>query len=369
MKCGILMRGGTVIEGPQFRKLSDEQLNDVIPKLQVLARSSPMDKQILVGKLKAMGEIVAATGDGTNDGPALRAANVGFAMGITGTEVAKEASSIILMDDNFTSIVKAVAWGRCVNDSVRKFLQFQLTVNVAAVIIAFVSAISSSNDTSVLSAVQLLWVNLIMDSFAALALATDLPTPELMERKPEPVDTSLITPNMWKMILGQAFFQIGAILSMFYFGPRIFTLDIEEPLGLKQLRTFIFNTFVFLQLFNEINCRRLDKRLNIFKGILSNWIFSVIWVGTVVIQILIVFFGGPAFGTVPIDWRLWLMSIGLGMISFPLGAIIRLLPDPRASTLQSQRIFMSRERLQWQAAAQDARRGLSVLRALRRAHK
>ena len=163
-KCGILMKGGIIMEGPRFRKLSDEALTEMVPRLQVLARSSPLDKQILVRKLKEMGEVVAVTGDGTNDGPALKAADVGFSMGITGTEVAKEASSIILMDDNFTSIVKAVSWGRCVNDSVRKFLQFQLTVNVTAVVVAFVSALLDEDDASVLTAVQLLWVNLIMDT-------------------------------------------------------------------------------------------------------------------------------------------------------------------------------------------------------------
>jgi Ca2+-transporting ATPase len=176
-RCGILMKGGLIMEGPRFRRLSEDQLTEMIPRLQVLARSSPTDKQILVRKLREMGEVVAVTGDGTNDGPALRAADVGFSMGIAGTEVAKEASSIILMDDNFASIVKAVAWGRCVNDSVRKFLQFQLTVNVTAVLIAFISAIIDKDDSSVLSAVQLLWVNLIMDTLAALALATDTPTP------------------------------------------------------------------------------------------------------------------------------------------------------------------------------------------------
>src|SRR6185437_6738924 len=131
-------------------------------------------------------EVVAVTGDGTNDGPALKLSDVGFSMGIAGTEVAKEASAIILMDDNFSSIVKAIMWGRSVNDAVKKFLQFQLTVNVTAVLLTFISAISSDEEKSVLKAVQLLWVNLIMDTFAALALATDPPTPELLNRKPEP---------------------------------------------------------------------------------------------------------------------------------------------------------------------------------------
>lgn len=168
--CGIKTDDGLVMEGPNFRQLSDEDMDRVIPRLQVLARSSPEDKRILVERLKILGETVAVTGDGTNDGPALRTADVGFSMGIAGTEVAKEASSIILLDDNFRSIITAIAWGRAVNDAVAKFLQFQITVNITAVVLTFVSSVYSSSNRSVLNAVQLLWVNLIMDTFAALAL-------------------------------------------------------------------------------------------------------------------------------------------------------------------------------------------------------
>jgi Ca2+-transporting ATPase len=125
-ECGIFTRGGIIMEGPRFRTLSSSQMDQIIPRLQVLARSSPEDKRILVKRLKEIGETVAVTGDGTNDGPALKMADVGFSMGIAGTEVAKEASSIILMDDNFASIVKAIMWGRCVSDAVKKFLQVEI---------------------------------------------------------------------------------------------------------------------------------------------------------------------------------------------------------------------------------------------------
>lgn len=168
--CGIKTEDGLVMEGPKFRQLTNEEMDEVLPRLQVLARSSPEDKRILVERLKFLGETVAVTGDGTNDGPALRTADVGFSMGIAGTEVAKEASSIILLDDNFKSIVTAISWGRAVNDAVAKFLQFQITVNITAVMLTFVSSVYSSDNSSVLTAVQLLWVNLIMDTFAALAL-------------------------------------------------------------------------------------------------------------------------------------------------------------------------------------------------------
>ncbi|KAG0154927.1 hypothetical protein PDIDSM_500 [Penicillium digitatum] len=205
-ECGIYTPGGIAIEGPKFRKLSTRQMNQIIPRLQVIARSSPEDKKILVNQLKKLGETVAVTGDGTNDAQALKNADVGFAMGITGTEVAKEASDIILMDDNFSSIVKAMAWGRTVCDAVKKFLQFQITVNITRVILTFVSAVASDSEDSVLSAVQLLWVNLIMDTFAALALATDPPTPTVLDRRPESKSDPLITLTMWKMIIGQSIY-------------------------------------------------------------------------------------------------------------------------------------------------------------------
>lgn len=151
------------------------------------------------------------------------------------------------MDDNFSSIVKAIMWGRCVNESVKKFLEFQLTVNITAVMLTFISAVVSSEQKSVLTAVQLLWVNLIMDTFAALALATDAPTEALLvDRVPEPRSAPLISFKMWKMIVGQAIFQIAVTLVLLY-GDLIHN-DPEND----ELQTIVFNTFVFCQLFNEI---------------------------------------------------------------------------------------------------------------------
>ncbi|KAJ1837142.1 plasma membrane calcium, partial [Coemansia sp. RSA 2703] len=154
---GILTKGGQAVTGPQWRAMSPEEQHALLPRLQVMARSSPMDKQIMVQRLQERNEVVAMTGDGTNDSPALKLADVGFSMGIAGTEVAKEASDIILMDDDFKSIVKSLRWGRAVNDSVRKFLQFQLTVNITAVLLTFISSVFSSDGQSALTAVQLLW--------------------------------------------------------------------------------------------------------------------------------------------------------------------------------------------------------------------
>ncbi|KAK4229448.1 putative classe IIB calcium-transporting ATPase [Podospora fimiseda] len=327
--CGILQPNSIVLEGPEFRNMSKEEQDAIIPRLHVLARSSPDDKRILVKRLKDKGEIVAVTGDGTNDAPALKMADIGFSMGIAGTEVAKEASAIILMDDNFTSIVKALKWGRAVNDAVKRFLQFQLTVNVTAVVLTFVTAVYNSahgsKETSVLTAVQLLWVNLIMDTLAALALATDPPHDSVLNRKPERKGTSIISATMWKMILGQAVFQL-LITFIIYFGKDA-VLPGPDNLTEGEVSTLVFNTFVWMQIFNQWNNRRLDNNFNIFEGLSKNWFFigiSCIMCGG---QVLIVMVGDVAFRITKQSPTLWGIAIVLGLLSIPVGVIIRLIPD------------------------------------------
>ncbi|KAI1325968.1 putative calcium P-type ATPase [Xylariaceae sp. FL0255] len=329
-ECGILEQGGVVLDGPEFRNLSKHQQNEIIPKLRVLARSSPEDKRILVRRLKDMGEVVAVTGDGTNDAPALKLADVGFSMGISGTEVAKEASSIILMDDNFTSIVKALKWGRAVNDAVKKFLQFQLTVNVTAVALTFVTAVSSPDQDSVFTAVQLLWVNLIMDTLAALALATDPPQDSVIHRKPEPRNASIISITMWKMIIGQSIYQLVITFLLYY--ANLGSLNSNEGQSTTQASprdTLVFNTFVWMQIFNQWNNRRLDNNFNIFEGITKNWFFLGINLIVSGLQILIIFVGNVAFYIAPEKQTgaQWGLAIGLGLASIPIGTAIRLIPD------------------------------------------
>ncbi|KAJ3275348.1 Calcium-transporting ATPase 10, plasma membrane-type [Terramyces sp. JEL0728] len=338
--CGILTADGLVMEGPAFREMSQEEMDKTLPKLQVLARSSPLDKQILVNNLKRLGETVAVTGDGTNDAPALSSAHVGFSMGIAGTEVAKEASDIVLMDDNFASLVRAVVWGRCVYDAIRKFLQFQLTVNISAVVITIVTSIYTTvtgpkSPESILNAVQLLWVNLIMDTLAALALATDNPTDELLNRKPSKRTEPIVNADMFRQIIAQAVYQIIICLSLYFKGADWFEAnqvnnsgDLDSPYPGFRTASIVFNVFIFCQIFNEINCRSITTDYNVFKNILHNRIFIVILFLTIVGQVIIVEFGGIVFqiDSNGLDGIGWALSFGLGFGSLVVGFLVRVLP-------------------------------------------
>lgn len=335
-ECGIYTEGGLALEGQEFRKMTRTKQHSVIPNLQVLARSSPEDKRILVKRLKEMGQIVAVTGDGTNDAPALKAADVGFAMNISGTEVAKEASDIILMDDNFASIVKALMWGRAVNDAVRKFLQFQITVNITAVLLAFISAVSNEDEQSVLTAVQLLWINLIMDTMAALALATDPPNRKILNRKPDLKSASLFSVTMWKMIIGQAIYQLIITLILYFAGRSILSsiFSNDEQTAYREHATLVFNTFTWMQIFNALNNRRLDNNFNVFEGLSKNLFFVGIFFVMIAGQVLIIFVGSwNVFQAQRQNGPMWACALVLGFLSLPVGVIIRMFPNAIATKM------------------------------------
>ena len=339
--------------------LNLEAFQSIAPNLVVLARSQPDDKYTLVTGLRELGHVVAVTGDGTNDAPALQRADIGFAMGITGTEMAKEAAGIILLDDNFKSIVRAVIWGRNIYDNIRSFLQFQLTVNVVAVVCAMVGAISIQQ--SPLTAVQLLWVNLIMDSLASLALATDPPTDEHLNRPPYKKTDFIVEKRMWKHIFGQSLAQITLMFLMMYAGEWFLpefgtgksilyngntgyvisgrsyhpdgTEDYESYLndpsiGPSRMFTYIFNTFVLLQLTNEINARKLRDEVNVFEGLHRNKIFVAIWLFTFFAQVLIVQVGSYAFSVhvQGLTVQQWFICITFSLISLVWRLVLLLIP-------------------------------------------
>ncbi|XP_063065278.1 plasma membrane calcium-transporting ATPase 3-like [Engraulis encrasicolus] len=350
-KCGIIQPGDDFIclEGKDFNRrirnekgeIEQERIDKIWPKLRVLARSSPTDKHTLVkgiidSTVLEQRQVVAVTGDGTNDGPALKKADVGFAMGIAGTDVAKEASDIILTDDNFSSIVKAVMWGRNVYDSISKFLQFQLTVNVVAVIVAFTGACITQD--SPLKAVQMLWVNLIMDTFASLALATEPPTESLLLRKPYGRNNPLISLTMMKNILGHAIYQLVIIFTLLFVGEKIFNIDNGRNAPLhsppSEHYTIIFNTFVLMQLFNEINARKIHGERNVFDGIFANPIFCSIVFGTFAVQIVIVQWGGKPFSCAPLNVEQWLWCLFVGVGELLWGQLIATVPTSQLKFLK-----------------------------------
>ncbi|XP_035801802.2 plasma membrane calcium-transporting ATPase 3b isoform X1 [Amphiprion ocellaris] len=382
-KCGIIHPGDDFIclEGKDFNRrirnekgeIEQERIDKIWPKLRVLARSSPTDKHTLVkgiidSSVVEQRQVVAVTGDGTNDGPALKKADVGFAMGIAGTDVAKEASDIILTDDNFSSIVKAVMWGRNVYDSISKFLQFQLTVNVVAVIVAFTGACITQD--SPLKAVQMLWVNLIMDTFASLALATEPPTEALLLRKPYGRNNPLISLTMMKNILGHGVYQLVIIFTLLFIGERMFNIDSGRNAPLhsppSEHYTIIFNTFVLMQLFNEINARKIHGERNVFDGIFSNPIFCSIVLGTFAVQIVIVQWGGKPFSCAPLNVEQWLWCLFVGVGELLWGQVIATVPTERLPCLKEAGLGLEPSEEEGEELAEDEEEIDCAERELRR---
>ena len=372
-----------------------DSFKDIVKNLKVIARARAIDKYALVLGLRELDNVVAVTGDGTNDASALSKADVGFAMGKTGTDVARDAADIIILDDNFNSIVHAIKWGRNIFDNIRKFLQFQLSVNFSAVLLVFVSSCIGSE--SPITAIQMLWINLIMDSLGSLALSTEDPSDELLYRHPHSKREYIINSTMWKMIIVQSLVQFSLVLYLYLYGNHFIVEDHPERLNMirqlencfgdfpaevsqfkhhkvyyyimdgkksswdpmKHLRrnldpkvcfffdrtqfeedqinnlyeaykwytstygntvhmTMIFNTFVFYSLFNQINSRIINNNLNIFHRILDNWMFIAVTGTEMLIQFLLVQYGGLIFkcnkeGLTSSQWG-W--CLGLAAITF-----------------------------------------------------
>ncbi|KAJ9540825.1 hypothetical protein OSB04_027331 [Centaurea solstitialis] len=321
-ECGILTDNGIAIEGPDFREKSLEELDTLIPKIQVMARSSPLDKHTLVKHLRTtFGEVVAVTGDGTNDAPALHEADIGLAMGIAGTEVAKESADVIILDDNFSTIVTVARWGRSVYINIQKFVQFQLTVNVVALIVNFTSACLTGS--APLTAVQLLWVNMIMDTLGALALATEPPNDELMKRPPVGRTGNFISGVMWRNIMGQSLYQFVVIWLLQSRGKSYFGLHGDD--SDLVLNTLIFNAFVFCQLFNEINSREMEKE-DVSDGIWDNNVFVSVIFATFVFQVIIVEYLGTFANTSPLTIMQWFYCIFIGFLSMPIAVYLKRIP-------------------------------------------
>jgi len=380
-QAGDMLAHPFALDADGNKVLHQHKFDQIWPRLRVLARCLPEDKLTLVKGLQQSRlferadecdrllreediavfpdfQVVAVTGDGTNDAPALKQADVGFAMGVVGTDIAKQACDIIILDDNFASIVAAVMWGRNVFDSISKFVQFQLTVNVTAIVVATVGSFVFNR--SPLSAVQMLWVNMIMDSLASLALATEPASPELMDRQPYGKKRPIISRIMLFNIVGQAALQLAVVFGILFraswlpgwdnsfgntgngggqwdtgnvrqfpFDASIFAVEAgqyTQGSGVSTHWTMVFNTFVLMQLFNEFNSRKLQtvrglqsgwREWNMFAGVTRNPTFLVIVVGTFIIQGIIVQNGSLVFAVVPLTVSQWVFCIGMAALSLP----------------------------------------------------
>jgi len=309
---GLLDTGDAlVLTSDEIAALTDDELKEKLPRLRILARAKPLDKYRLVKLLQEQNHVVAMTGDGTNDAPSLKKADVGLAMGIAGTEVAKEASKIVLLDDAFSTIVRAVHWGRALYENIQRFIQFQLTINVSALAIAFLGPFLGFRPP--FTVLQLLWINVIMDTFAAIALCSEPPRRGLMTKPPKRRDESIITRSMLVTILGTAAFFVVAMFVLligmehgkWFAGDGAASTDFPT-LTVRQ-GTIFFTVYVFFQVWNQINCRSLSTAESGLKGLFANRTFLGIASLTVIGQWLIVSFGGAVFHVEPLEWVDWLV--------------------------------------------------------------
>ena len=303
-----------IITGPEFAALDDKTLLERIPDLKVIARARPMDKERLVRLLQSQDEVVAVTGDGTNDAPALNAAQVGLSMG-DGTSVAKEASDITIIDNSFGSITKAVLWGRSLYRNIQKFILFQMTINVAACLIVLIGAFLGTE--SPLTVTQMLWVNLIMDTFAAMALASIAPSMDVMNEKPRKRTDFIISPAMRNNIFG-----VGLGFLVILMGLLVYFKNLPGGMDTRHL-TIFFTIFVMLQFWNLFNASVFGTNHSFFKD--ASHAMGMLGVAAIILvgQLLIVSFGGKVFRTVPLSVEDWIYIIAGTSVVLWLGEIIR----------------------------------------------
>jgi len=312
---GILDNNYIALEAREIETLSDEELSQQLAKIRVIARSTPTIKMRVVNLLKAQGNVVAVTGDGINDAPALKNADVGIAMGISGTEVSKEASDIVLLDDSFSTIVNAIRWGRGIYENFKRFICFQLTVNIAAVVTVLVSTTLLGLKPP-LSALHLLWINIIMDGPPALALGLEPIHSDLMKRPPiKRSDNILSRPLLYRVGITGLYISIVSLLQHKF--------DFLGA-GEEYAPTVIFTIFALFALFNAFNCRELYTT-TIFKNFFKNRLMLAVTGTTILLQVLLIQFAGAVFGTKPMPVEMWLKLFAVAASVVVLSEITKLL--------------------------------------------
>ncbi len=279
-----------ILSSEEFNKMTDEYLMSILPKLKVLSRALPQDKNRLVKISQNKGLVVGMTGDGVNDAPALKKADVGFSMG-SGTEVAKETSDIVILDDNITSITTAILYGRTIFKSIRKFIIFQLTVNVSAVLLSVIGPFIGV--LSPVTIVQMLWINMVMDTLAGLAFAFEPACKEYLKESPKKRNEKIINDYMKNQIILNSLYTCA--LCIFFLKSNLIKTIYRFDISDKYLMTAFFGLFIFLAIFNAINAR--TYRINTFANLLKNRVFIYIMLLIAIIQIILIYFGGNIFRT------------------------------------------------------------------------
>lgn len=309
---GIIDKNSLVLKASDVENMSDKELEEKIDNIRVIARSTPLVKLRIVKMLKKKGNVVAVTGDGINDAPALKSSDVGIAMGITGTEVSKEASDIVLLDDSFATIVKAIHWGRGIYENFQRFLQFQLAVNLSSVIVILTTILIGFK--APFTAIQILWINLIMDGPPALTLGLEPIRNDLMKNKPITRNASIVTGTMLSNIVINGLFVSVVIIAQ----------EIYNFLGATDTNqgTVTFTLFVLFQLFNAFNSRELGNS-SIFKHMTNNKTMLIVFAGTFLLQFVITQIGGYAFGTVALDLVMWVKIVATALTIIVVGELVK----------------------------------------------
>lgn len=307
-----------VLTSQEMNSLSDEKLKEKIKDIKVIARALPSDKSRLVKVIEDMNLIVGMTGDGVNDAPALKKANVGFAMG-SGTEVSKEASDIVILDNNILSISRAILYGRTIFKSIRKFIIYQLSVNMCALLLSIIGPFIGF--TSPITIVQMLWLNMIMDTFAALAFSFEPALLEYMNEPPKKMNEPIINSYMYNEIILTALYS-ATLCILFLKLPlvkEIFRIGDNN----KYLMTSYFALFIFIGIFNSFNAR--TYRINIFSHILKNKVFLIVIAFIIIVQIYLIYFGGDLFRTYGLTFKEFFLILAIALSVWPVDAIRKLI--------------------------------------------
>ena len=322
----ITQNRNLVLTSNDLARMSDEEIGRKLSSIAVIARALPNDKSRLVNIIENMNLVVGMTGDGVNDAPALKKANVGFAMG-SGTEVAKEAADIVILDNNILSISKAILYGRTIFKSIRKFIIYQLTVNTCALILSIVGSLIGI--ATPITIVQMLWLNMIMDTFSGIAFSYEPPLPEYMEEPPKSASTKIMNKYMYSEIIWTGMYS--AIVCILFLKLPIVKTFFRVGENNRYLMTAYFAMFIFMGIFNAFNAR--TSRINVLANLSKNKVFVFIFSFIFIAQLYIIYNGGEIFRTYGLELKELIIVFIIALTVFPIDLLRKYLLKKRHITL------------------------------------